>query len=213
LMLAAAEVAAGEANAVIVCTWSKLSDADRNRIVHLAIEPVFHRSLGFHPDAVVGLRESAESGVVTLVEQVDVAPADVAAAMVLTREPRPSSKGRVVGFGASNGSYLVPKHALLQPLAQSAERALKASGTVRGDLTGVWVGGFPRISSERIAETLGVTSEQVHRVTDVPTDLGYAAGLVHVHAALDSGVSGRALVVAGGGIGLENTFGAVVEVA
>jgi hypothetical protein len=212
LMLAAAEVASGGAEAVIVCTWCKLSDASREEIVPLAIEPVFHRPLGYHPDAVLALRRSAEIGAPTAVAEVRVAPADVATAMVLTSRPAGSRRARVVSFGASNGSYLIPGQPVLEPLTQSATRALGRAGRDIGDMVTVWAGGLPLIPSREIASALGVDEDRLRRLADVPTDLGYAAGLTHVHAALDSGQRGPVLVVSGGGIGVENTFATVVEV-
>jgi hypothetical protein len=213
LMLAAAEVAAGEADAVIVCTWSKLSDAARDQIVPLAIEPVFHRSLGYHPDAVVALRRSAEAETTTVTAQVPVASADVAAAMVLTARPTPSSRGRVISFGASNGPYLGSRGPVLEPLSQATARALQVANIGVSGVSDVWVGGLPSIPSADIASALNLDPGRIRRLTPTPTDLGYAAGLAHLHGALDAGPPGPALVVSAGGIGFENAFATVVEVA
>jgi hypothetical protein len=211
LMLAAADVATGEAEAVIVGSWSKLSDASRNSIVGLAIEPAFGRALGYHPEAVVALRESFESGTATLVEPRPVAGMDLAVAMVLTRPGRTAAHlGRVLSFGASTGSYLVPRHPLLEPLAQSSARALSVAGIEKDALTAVWVAGLVGISDANVAAALEVDEALIRRAVDSQADLGYAAGLTALHHALAAG-GGPALVVAGGGIGQENTFATVVE--
>jgi hypothetical protein len=219
LMLAAAELESGAAEALIVGTWSKLSDARRDAIVPLAIEPVFGRGLGYHPDAVVALRESAETGRAAQVEGSVVAGVDVATAMVLTQgaaasPPRAATpRGRIRSFGASTGSYLVPRHRLLEPLAQSAARALQAAGLGIEDVSAVWVAGLIGIPAPRVAAALGADPDRVRRGADTRADLGYAAGLTVLHAALQAGEQGPVLVVSGGGIGLENTFATVVDVA
>lgn len=218
LMLAAAEVGSGEADAVIVGTWSKLSDASRDAIVPLAIEPVFGRGLGYHPDAVVALRESGETGQATCVAGSEVAGVDVATAMVLTRGGQAAAaainqRGRIRSFGASTGSYLVPRHPLLEPLAQSASRALAAAAIGIEDVSAVWVAGLVGVPALRVAAVLGVDPDRVRRAADMRADLGYAAGLTALHAALQAGKQGPVMVVSGGGIGLENTFATVVDVA
>jgi hypothetical protein len=211
LMLAAAEVASGEADAVIVCSWSKLSDASRNSIVGLAIEPAFGRGLGYHPEAVVALRESFESRTTTLVEPALVTGMDVASAMVLTRPGRTSRDlGRILSFGAATGSYLVPRHPLLEPLGLSSKRALSVAEVDVNALTSVWVAGLIGISNSRVADAIGVDESLVRRAVDPQADLGYAAGLTALHHALAAD-QGPALIVAGGGIGQENTFATVVE--
>ena len=214
LMLAAAEVESGDADAVIVGTWSKLSDASRESIVPLAIEPVFGRGLGYHPGAVSALRESGEVGRATVVTGTAVAGMDVATAMVLTRGGGATApRGRIRSFGASTGSYLVPRHPLLEPLSQSARRALRASGIEIEDVSAVWVAGLIGVPAAQVAAALGVGLDRVRRGADVQADLGYAAGLTVLHAALQAGREGPVLVVSGGGIGLENTFATVVDVA
>jgi hypothetical protein len=214
LMLAAAEVGSGAADAVIVGTWSKLSDATRDAIVPLAIEPVFGRGLRYHPDAVVALRESGETGRATCVAGSAVSAVDVATAMVLTRGGLATTpKGRIRSFGASTGSYLIPRHPLLEPLAQSASRALAAAAIGIEDVSAIWVAGLVGVPAQQVAAALGVHSDQVRRNADMRDDLGYAAGLTALHTALQADEQRPVLVVSGGGIGLENTFATVVDVA
>jgi acetyl-CoA acetyltransferase len=213
LMLASAEIESGDAEALIVGTWSKLSDAPRDTIVPLAMEPVFARGLGYHPDTVVALRESRDTGRVAVVTQSQVAPVDVATAMVLCRPGSATAPlGRIRSFGASTGPYLIPQRPLLEPLAQSASRALRAAGISIEDLTTVWVAGMSGIAVTEVAAALGAAPERVRRDTDASADLGYAAGLTALHAAL-GGEPGLMMVVSGGGAGLENTFATVVDVA
>jgi hypothetical protein len=211
LMLAASEIANGEAEAVIVCSWCKLSDASRDSIVGLAMEPAFARGLGYHPSAVASLRESAATGAPTIVAPETVDSMDVATALILTRPGRTNTSfGSVRSFGAATGSYLVPRQPLLEPLATSAQRALDVAGQRRADLTGVWVAGLVGISDTQIALALGVEQSHIRRPLGARADLGYAAGLTALNHAL-SDAKGPALLVAGGGIGQENTFATVVE--
>jgi hypothetical protein len=214
LMLAAAEVESGEADALIVGTWSKLSDASRDTIVPLAIEPVFNRGLGYHPGAVVALRESAASGQVTTVAGAQVASVDTATAMVLERGvTATASRGRIRSFGAATGPYLVPGGPLLDPLASSARRALDAAGISIGDVTAVWAAGLLGVTASQLAAALGTAAERVRRDAGDWADLGYAAGLSALHGALNAGEPGPVLVVSGGGTGHQNTFATVVDVA
>jgi hypothetical protein len=214
LMLAAAEIASGSADAVILCSWCKLSDADRDRITPLALEPVMTRPLAAHPEAVVSLRKSAAEGQLTLVRPSPLAGADVAVAMVLSATGRTASAaGTVLGVGASNGRYLVPGDPLLAPVAAAAGAALANAGCDLGDVAAVHVGGLHLAEDGELAGVLAVPPGKLTRQRERWADLGYAAGLSALHDALTGGGTGIQLIVSAGGAGYENAFATVVEVA
>jgi hypothetical protein len=214
LMLAAAEVASASADAVMLCTWCKLSDADRDRIVPLALEPVMTRPLAAHPEAVVSLRRSATEKHVTTVRPSPLAGADVAVAMVLTAPGRTASTaGTVLGVGASNGRYVVPGEPLLGPVNAAVTAALANAGCDIGDLTAVHVGGLHLVEDHELASVLAVPAAKLTRQRQRWADLGYAAGLSALHDGLSHGGAGIHLIVSAGGIGYENAFATVVELA
>ncbi|WP_251744575.1 hypothetical protein [Frankia sp. AiPs1] len=214
LTLAAAEVAADAAQAVIVCTWSKLSDANRDAMAALGLEPVFTRGLNAHPDAVVALRRSSDLGRPTLVERTAVESADVAVALILTApSPERRTRGTVIGLGAANGPYLRPGEPLLGPVTAAATAACKLAGRDVTDLRRARVAGLHAVDDDELARAVGVPRDVLARQSERWADLGYAAGLLAVHESLAAGEPGPALVLSAGGIGYENAHAALVEVA
>lgn len=210
----AAEVASGSARALVVCTWSKLSDANTDAILPLALEPAFHRGLAFHPNAVVGLRESYDTATVTTVAEPATYPVDVAAAIVITApDHRSAGSASIIGCGASSGAYMRPGRALLEPLATAAGQALERAGVSRAGLSAIIVPGLDAVSDAALCAALDAPAEVLKRLEPRGADLGYAAGLVAVHHGLGLRRTGRFLVVTGGGVGLENAHAVVVEVA
>jgi hypothetical protein len=214
LMLAAAEIAAGAAEAVIVCTWSKLSDAHRDSILPLALEPVYTRGLKFHPGAVLSLRTSSETGQLTIVEPTRIEPSDVAAALIVTASVSAYCvRGSLIGLGAATGRYLHPGGLVLAPVSQAASSALRAAGRSAAEVNRFHIAGLHQISDAEIAGAVGVPENRAVRPEWRWADQGYAAGLQAVHDALVSEDPGLALVVSGGGLGLEAAYAAVVEIA
>lgn len=211
LMMGAAEVGSGAAERLIVCGWSKLSDADPSAISPLRMEPVFHRDLNFHPGAIVAMRESADSGRPQVLAPSESEPVDVAIAMVIG-DTGLEDAPVLTGFGASMSSYLRPGAPLLQPLATAAHQALEKAGRELEELSSVVVAGLPSIEDERLEEALGVPAQKLRRPRGDGADLGYAAGLAGVHLLLEEAEPGISLVVSAAGIGLENTFAATLEI-
>jgi hypothetical protein len=214
LMLAAAEIAAGAAEAVIVCTWSKLSDAHRDSILPLALEPVYTRGLNFHPSAILSLRTSGETGQLTTVEPTRIEPCDVAAALIVTAPVAAyRARGSLIGLGAATGRYLHPGEPVLAPVSRAASSALKAAGRSPTEVSRLHLAGLHQISDAEIAAAVGIPEDQTIRPEWRWADQGYAAGLNAVHGALMGEDSGLALVVSGGGLALEAAYAAVVEIA
>jgi hypothetical protein len=214
LLLGAAEVASGAARAVIVCSWSKLSDASRDSIVPLALEPALHRSLHFHPDAVFALRESAEHKRPATVLPSKIVSRDVANALIVTENGSSRRRrGSVLGVGAATGPYLRPGDPVLAPVASAARAALASAGRGFEELRSVRVADLQAIDDVDIAAALGVAESVVLRQQERQADLGYAAGLNGVHEAMTVGDPGLCLVVSAGGLGLENSYAVLVDVA
>jgi hypothetical protein len=214
IQLGWAEVAAGAADALMVCSWSKMSDARAESIRPLAMEPTMHRALGYSPDAVLGLRQSAERGRPTTTAIAELAPADVAGAMVLVGTGhRAASSTRFVGFGASMGRYLTPGEPVLQPVQKAFSDACDRAGVSPTDLKSVVVAGMAAIDESAFAEAFGVPEGRINRPGERFDDLGYAAGIAGVLGALDSVGNGLSLIVSGGGLGYENAHAVVVEVS
>jgi acetyl-CoA acetyltransferase len=212
LMLAVADIESGVSDAVIVCTWSKLSDADRDSILPLGLEPVYSRGLGFHPGVALALRASAEQAAPTRLTPTVVRSADVATALILTR-PTAGRRRRadVVGIGASTGPYLRPGDAVLAPVAKAAAAALASAGRKAGDVSRVRVGGMQHLDDAPIADAVGVPVDLVASRPERDVDLGYAAGLHALLRGLEPPDSGITLVIAGGGLSMETAYAAVVE--
>lgn len=209
-----AEVASGAADALMVCSWSKLSDARSESIRPLAMEPSMHRALGYSPDAVLQLRQSAEQGRPTTTAIAELAAADVAGAMVLVGTGhRAASSTELVGFGASMGRYLRPGEPVLEPVQKAFRDACDRAQVSPGDLTSVIVAGMPAIDEAAFANAFGVLEARITRPGDRYADLGYAAGIAGVLDTIESQERGFALVVSGGGLGYENAHAVVVEVS
>lgn len=210
--LGAAEVGAGDADVLIVCAWNKFSDVvSPEAIPALALEPSMHRGLGYHPDAVLSLRRSAETGTVVTTGPAPLEPHDGAAAIVLVGPDRTAdARAAVVGTGASTGPYLRPGEPVLGPVAAAAAAACRSAGVAVTDLAGVLVAGVHAIDDAELAEAVGVSVERLSRAPRRWVDTGYAAGLLGLDAALDE--PGTRLVVSAGGLGVENAHAVVVEV-
>jgi hypothetical protein len=211
VLVGAAEVASGAAKALIVCSWSKLSDAHTDAVLPLAMEPVFHRDLGFHPGAILELRRSAESGSATLTEGRSLEPRDVAVATVLVADGTPGTRGHVVGFGASTGPYLRAGEPVLEPVRSAAAAACSRAGIASTDLSAVHVAGLARVDDAALAGALGVSADALVRPKEPWGDLGYAAGLTAMQRASASSSAGHQLVISAGGLGYENAFAIVLE--
>ncbi|MFC4945786.1 hypothetical protein [Pseudonocardia sp. GCM10023141] len=211
--LGAAEIGAGEADVLIVCAWNKFSDVvDPAAIPALAMEPAMHRGLGYHPDAVLALRRSQETGTVTLTEPSRIEPHDAAAAIVLVSPARTgSARVCVVGTGASTGPYLRPGEPVMAPARAAAAAACRVAGTESSALAAVVVAGMHTIDDDELCAAFGVTLERLVRAPRRWADTGYATGLLGVDAALDESEPGLRLVVSAGGIGMENAHAVVLE--
>ena len=214
LWMGAAEVGSGAADSLMVCAWNKLSDVvDPAAIPALAMEPTMHRALGYNPDAVVSLRESYATGVLVLTTGAPkLEPHDTAAAVIITNGTHPRAGAYVLtGFGASNGPYLRPGEPVLAPTQRAVAAALKSAGISVSDIVRVHVGGLQRIDSAVLAATLGIPATAFVRENRQAADLGYAAGLVALTNALNSGIDGPTLVVSAAGLGLESANAVVLE--
>lgn len=211
-IFAAAEINAGAAEALIVCSWTKFSDVDAEHIRPLAIEPVFHRALGFHPGVITRLWESKDHATPTRTGSSSITTGDVAVATVVTAAAHPAAaSSALTGFGASMGSYLIPSNSLLQPLREAADRACENAGTSLSSIERVVVAGMQDIDEITLAEALQVSVDRLRRQGDGRMDLGYAAGLTALIEEVARDSSGSVLVLSAGGIGLQNTYGVVLE--
>ena len=213
LLLAAAEVASGAADGLIVCAWTKFSDVpDPEAITPLSLEPAFNRPLHYHPGAVLKLRESFETRSITVTDDIPITPHDVAVAHVIVREGHPKA-GNIAftGFGSAMGPYLRPGEPVLKPIVTAATFALKMGGRTAADLVKVYVAGMHRVVDAKIAEALGVLESTIVRQRPRWADLGYAAGLNSLSNALQDGVTGPTLIVSAGGLGLENANAVLME--
>jgi hypothetical protein len=208
-----AEVASGASEALMVCSWSKLSDADPAAILPLAIEPALHRALHFHPGAIVQLRASAQTGQATVTAPRVLRPVDTAAAVVLVPDGAGGRGARLTGFGASMGPYLLPHGDVLTPVRTAVVDACTRAGRTPADLRQVHVVGMHEIDNVELADAFGVPESVISRQADRDMDLGYAAGLVGLIDVLAAGPSGPAVVVSGGGLAYENAHAVVVEVS
>lgn len=214
IQLGWAEVASGSADALMVCSWSKFSDARSEAIRPLAMEPALHRALGYSPDAVLALRRSAEQGRPTTTATLERTDADAAGAMILVGTGhRSSSSTKLLGFGASMGRYLTPGEPVLQPVQRAFADACDRAGVAPGDLASVVVAGMPAIDDVTFADAFGVDEVKIERPANRYADLGYAAGITGVLKTLDCRKAGLSLVVSGGGLGYENAHAVVVEVS
>jgi hypothetical protein len=212
MWLASAELRSGAARALVVCTWNKLSDATPDAIKPLALEPAFHRDLGFHPDAIVALRESVDTGSFTFTAPGHTRPSDSAGAVILTGNDHVGPRDATVrGFGSAMGPYLRPGTPLLEPLRSAASRACQQAGTSPTELSFVMIAGLQEVTDAALSAALGVPAAILVRAATRWADVGYAAGLLGVISALDSEQRGLSLVVSAGGIGLENAYAAVVQ--
>lgn len=210
--MGAAEIGSGAAETLMVCAWNKFSDVVNPEAIRaLALEPTMHRALGYHPDAVLGLRKSKETGAPVFVAATATQPCDTAAAIILTRASQRSGDYALTGFGSSTGPYLRPGEPVLAPLQRAAEAALKWAGVVSDALGAVYVGGFLSVQSADLAAALGLPVGKIVRQNSQSDDLGYAAGLVALANALNDGVDGLTLVVSGAGLGLESVNAVVLE--
>ncbi len=212
--MGAAEIGAGAANALMICAWNKLSDVVNPEAIRpLALEPTMHRALGYHPDAVLGLRQSGEIGAPTFTTAATaVQPRDTAAAVILTDAGNPLAGAYVLtGFGSSTGPYLRPGEPILAPLQRAVAAALKSAGTTGEAIGVIYVGGFSPIASPDLAAALGLPVDRIVRQDPPSADLGYAAGLVALANALNDDVAGVTLVVSGAGLGLESVNAVVLE--
>jgi acetyl-CoA acetyltransferase len=210
----AAEVGSGAASTLMVCAWSKLSDVvDPAAIPALAMEPTLHRALGYHPDAVLRLRESYETkAIVATTGMPKLEPLDTAAAIIITKPDHPNAgKYLLSGFGASTGAYLRPGEPVLMPAAAAAAAALKSAGLTAKDVVRVYIGGLHRISDGQISGALGIPVEAIARESVRAADLGYAAGLVALINALNRSIEGPTLVVSAAGLGMESANAVVLE--
>jgi hypothetical protein len=215
LMLAVADIESGVSDAVIVCTWSKLSDAKRDAILPLALEPVFTRGLNFHPDAVLALRASAEQHAPTTLKEIAIGSVDVAAALILTRpEAQASARPKVVGVGAATGPYLTPGAPLLAPVTKAVAAALHSAGRKAEDIAQVRIAGFPYSSGLSLAEAIGISEDRLVRGHARDLDLGYAAGLYALLSdEAPSEEHGPTLVISGGGLSMETAYATVLELS
>ncbi|MCU1480938.1 MAG: hypothetical protein JWQ19_1724 [Subtercola sp.] len=211
--MGAAEVGSGAAQTLIVCAWNKFSDVvDPAAIPALALEPSMHRSLKYHPDAILSLRESQESGTIVLTDAAPLQPNDTAAAVVITTDGHPKAGDLVLsGFGSSTGPYLRPGEPVLKPTQSAVAAALKFAAVPISDVRRIFVGGLHRISSADIAEALSVPESSIVREDPQTADLGYAAGLVALVHALELGIDGPTLVISAAGLGVESANAVLVE--
>ncbi|MGW3606335.1 hypothetical protein [Micromonospora sp. NPDC005161] len=213
LMLGAAEVASGAADAIMVCSWSKFSDADPDVIRPLALEPVMHRGLGFHPDVMLGLARSRSASTVTTTAQSRATPVDVASAVVLTQESWRSPHAWVRGVGGSMGAYLGASGDYLGPLREAADRACTHARIGIEDVDHVVVGGFLSEADDALASVLGVPGDKLRRQKNPTADLGYATGLTVLVEELGASPGATVLVASSGGLVFENTYATVVEMS
>lgn len=212
--LGAAEIGAGAAQALMICAWNKFSDVVNPEAIRpLALEPTMHRALGYHPDAVLGLRQSQETGLATMTDGAAPAqPRDTAAAVVLTQAGHPSAGHyALTGFGCSTGPYLRPGEPVLAPLQRATTAALKSAGISIEAVAAVYVGGFAPIASAALAAALDLPVAKIVRQDPPTADLGYAAGLVTLTNALNDGSEGVTIVISGAGLGLESVNAVVLE--
>jgi hypothetical protein len=199
----------------MVCAWSKLSDVvNPTAIPVLAMEPTMHRALGYHPDAVLNLRESQSTHSLVFTTGVPaLEPRDTAAAVVMTRPDHPTAgRYQIIGFGSSTGPYLKPGEPVLAPTQRAVAAALKSAGIPVSDICRVHIGGLHRINSEEIASALGIGAGTIVREVPQAADLGYAAGLVAMVNALNDDAEGPKLILSAAGLGMESA-NAVVLVA
>ena len=214
IWMGAAEIGAGAAQALMICAWNKFSDVvDPQAIRPLALEPTMHRALGYHPDAVLSLRQSQETGVpVFTTAATAVKPCDTAAALILTSADHPlAGTNALTGFGSSTGPYLRPGEPVLAPLQRAVDAALKSAGATGEAITAVYVGGYTPIASTELAAALDLPVAKIVRQNPQPAELGYAAGLVALANALNDRVEGLTLIVSGAGLGLEYANAVVLE--
>ncbi|RFA08530.1 hypothetical protein B7R54_04295 [Subtercola boreus] len=211
--MGAAEVGSGAAETLMVASWNKFSDVvDPAAIPALALEPSMHRSLKYHPDAILSLRESAESGTVVITSAEPLQPNDTATAVVITADGHPKAGDLVLsGFGSSTGPYLRPGEPVLKPTQAAAAAALAFAGVDASRLSRVFVAGLHRIASADIAAALSVPESAIVREDPQTADLGYAAGLVALVHALNSGIDGPTLVISAAGLGVESANAVLVE--
>jgi hypothetical protein len=211
--LAAAEIASGAAEALVVCSWNKLSDANRDAIKPLALEPAFYRGLQFYPGAILGLRKSHDAGAVTITLPDPTEPSDAAAAVIVTSSHhRRCGNASLVGFGSAVGPYLRPGTPVLEPLSLAAGEALRRAHVGREALRSIVVCGLQEISDDALYAALTVRDDVLERLPPTRADVGYAAGLLGINHVLEMAEPGPSLVVSAGGIGLENAYAVVVEV-
>ncbi|MCW2830460.1 MAG: hypothetical protein JWP31_1152 [Aeromicrobium sp.] len=216
VLLGVAEIGCGAAEAIMVCSWNKLSDVGPDAIRHLGMEPVFHRGLGFHPDAIYGLAASHESKTATVTGATPLVPQDGAVAFVLTRTPSVADRAgqlSVLGVGASMGDYLRARNDVLAPAREAVADALSGLSLDVDALASVVVAGFHPVEDAAIAEALGVDPGRIVRQDNRYGDLGYASGMLGISQVAESRTQGVSLVVSAGGLMFENAFATVVEVA
>jgi hypothetical protein len=212
--LGAAEIGASSATTMMICAWNKFSDVpDPSAISPLALEPVMHRALGYHPDAVLTLRQSYEAKAILRTSAPPLRPYDAAAAFVITTRADLPARAHIVGFGSSMGAYLRPEIPVLEPLRAAADAAARSAGVSFDEIDRVHVAGLHRITTESLSAALGVAEDRIVRPDPVDADLGYAAGAVAIAALLRDGQPGTCLVLSAGGIGLENAHALIVEVS
>jgi hypothetical protein len=212
--VAAAEIGAGAADALIACTWNKYSDVvDAFAIPALALEPAVQRPLGYHPDAVLALRRSAETGSITTTSQPPLDLRDTASAFILSAAVPANGRilGVVTGVGASTGPYLKPGEPVLKPVQEAVSRALDMAARRIEDIAKVFVGGMARVDASEIARALGVPEEAVVAQDPPGADLGYAAGGRALSSALAAGSPEPVLVLSASGLGLESANALVLE--
>lgn len=212
--VAAAEIASGAERTLMVCAWSKLSDAQPSAMAPLTLEPVFHRDLIADPVVVRQLRESEALGHITVTRPSETWPADTAVAMVLTADREATSgKPALVGFGASMGPYLRPGEDLTAPLADAVQRACDMAGCDRSELRQVYIVGVEALGHERVRAALALVEQPIVDLEWQGADVGYAAGLLALCAAARSAPPGRSLAASVSGVGMQSANAVIMEVA
>jgi hypothetical protein len=209
----AAEVASGAADVLVICAWSKLSDAKPSAIAPLALEPAFHRALAVHPDAFLAMRASAERSAITVLSHRERVPVDAAVAVVITRTGHAKAGPiSLTGFGSCTGPYLRPGVQVLGPTLEAGRRACAGAGVTIAELASVVVGSLDPVDDDELAEGFGIPVTRINRAGQRGLDLGYASGLMALDSVVAAAAPGRHLVVSAGGVGLDNAHAVVVEV-
>lgn len=209
LALAADGLRAGSAGTALVTSWSRLSEGDLNVMDPWAVEPAFHRPLGFRGATVASLQRSRWKGQTTFVTEPTPRGGDAAVSLVIAPPTeRPDRRGRLLGAGWSAGPYLLPSDSPLTPLREAVDRALVDAGIARHDVDALQCGGFFDITDSELQNAAAVLRPV--RRTDLNTlELGYATGLLALVDALRH--PGLTLVISRAGIGTSRAYATIVE--